>query len=153
MEKMKKKEVTIAVMLIVALVATMGFATCTSAEKTRSIKVDGGTLLIDETGGISCSADAGSYTGSYVSGLSYKIEVDCRYIDTDDVLLGSAYFELRDPNDEIDYKRIYDWPGDNSWTGEVSLVFTPDGPGEYHWRISCSKSGDSDYDIGDLILT
>ena len=157
MEKMKTKgKVTIGAILIVALLVTVGFATFASANEVEplSVNIDGGTLIIDETGGITCSANAGSYYGSYIPGLTYKIKVHCTYTDTSNVVGKTAYFKVTGPNGNVDDKSIYDWPIPNdSWEGDISPVpFEPNGPGTYHWTIYCSEGSESDTDIGDLIL-
>jgi hypothetical protein len=161
------KKFGISILFAALLVASMAFVPAVSAAEdvsattnnddkdpgTRSVNIDGGDLTVDESGGISCSANAGSYVGYYVAGLSYRIDVDWEYTDTSDVTLNTAYFKLRGPDNTIVEKSIFDYPGTtDSDSGTLSVTFTPPSSGYYHWYIYCSEGSESDSDTGDLIL-
>ncbi|MDY0386109.1 MAG: hypothetical protein RBT65_03065 [Methanolobus sp.] len=119
----------------------------------KSIGLNGGDLTVDELNGITCSANAGSYSGYYTAGLTYKINVNWEYIDTSDVTLKTAYFKLTGPDTTVDDVSITDYPGTtDSDSGTLSVTFTPPNSGYYHWQIYCSEGSESDSDTGDLIL-
>jgi len=159
---MEDKRIGIGALLAAMLLVSMAFVSVVSAKKDKgeddvgilSINVDGGTLIIDETGGITALASAGSYSGTYTSGLTYKIWVHYIYEDTNDVSLGTAKFKVTGPNGAVDEVSIYDTPlVDNDADGYISVTFQPNGPGTYHWTIDTSEKSVSDSDVGDLILT
>lgn len=152
----------IGTLLVAMLLVSMALMPAVSAKKNieegdvgiLSIDVDGGTLIIDETNGITAIASAGSYTGPYIPGLTYKLWVYYTYEDTADVALGTAHFKLTAPDGTVDEISIFDEPIiDNDANGYLSVTFQPNGPGTYHWTIECSEKGVSDSDVGDLILT
>ncbi|MDN7011467.1 hypothetical protein FGW20_00120 [Methanoculleus sp. FWC-SCC3] len=119
-----------------------------------AVGVPGGSLLIDETKGVDCTASAGSYIGPYVPGVTYQIVANCKYFDTNDVIGGTAEFRLKGSDGTEDTKIINDiLVMDNSWEGTLSVLFTPDSPGAYHWDITCIRGSESATSRGDLILS
>jgi len=119
----------------------------------NSEDIDAGTLIVDETGGMTCIADGYSRTKAYISGYSYKIVVHCKYIETGDEWLQTAKFFLKDEYGTVlDSKEIYDAPGgDESWTGTLEYTFLPSGPGDvFHFDISCSGGSESATDTIDI---
>lgn len=114
---------------------------------------DAGTLIVDETGGMSCFANGESPDVIYVSGQTYKLIVNCEYIETGDVWLQTAKFFLKDESGRVLAKKeIYDAPGgDESWDGTLEYTFRPSGPGDvFHFDISCSGGSESASDVIDI---
>ena len=140
--------------VVIGLLLVCMAATPVSAEiGPMAVTVDGGSLLIDETGGIDCTASAGTWVGSYTPGVSYQIEVQCEYKDINEVIGQTANFRLEGPGGTVDTNSITDIPLlNNNWKGKLSVTFTPDSPGTYHWDISCNEGGKSASTRGDLIL-
>jgi hypothetical protein len=119
------------------------------AEETLTIV--GGRLLIDETGGTDCTASPGIYMGPYISGTTYRIVVYCEYKDGNDAIGQTAQFRLEGPDGTVDTKSIWDIPiFNNNWEGTLSVDFTPEGPGTYHWELTCSEGSKSASARGDL---
>ncbi|KDE54571.1 hypothetical protein [Methanoculleus sp. MH98A] len=120
----------------------------------RAVTVPGGSLLIDETGGIDCTASAGTYIASYTPGVTYQIAVQCEYKDVNEVIGQTAQFRLEGPDGAVATKSITDIPlVNNDWEGTLSVHFTPDSPGTYHWDIMCSEGSEGASSRGDLILS
>jgi hypothetical protein len=128
----------------------------TDSNGVNSVKlIDAGRLIVDETGGVTCTADGGSFGVKYVSGLSYRIVVHCEYIETGDVWLQTARFFLKDESGRVlADKAIYDAPGgDESWTGTLEYTFRPSSPNDvFHFDISCSEGSESASDTIDLLF-
>jgi len=122
-------------------------------ELMRAVTVHGGSLLIDEDGGIDCTASADTYIASYMPGITYQIVVQCEYRDYNSVVGQTALFRLGGPDDTVATKSVSDTLLLNDdWKGTLSVCFTPDGPGTYHWDIMCREGSESDSSRGDLIL-
>lgn len=149
-----RKATGLGVAAVVSLLLVCMAVTPVSAEiRPMSVGTDGGSLLIDETGGIDCTASAGTWTESYKPGTSYRIEVQCEYKDVNEVIGQTANFRLEGPDGTVDTNSIIDYPLlNNNWKGKLSVTFTPDSPGTYHWDISCNEGGKSASTRGDLIL-
>ncbi|MFY9132002.1 MAG: hypothetical protein WBJ06_02330 [Candidatus Methanoculleus thermohydrogenotrophicum] len=142
------------VAVIGLLLACMAVAPVSAENRLCAVEVSGGSLLIDETRGVDCTASAGSYIGNYVPGLTCQIVVKCKYFDTNDVIGGTAEFRLKGPDGTVATKLINDIPVmDNSWEGTLSVLFAPDSPGAYHWDITCIRGSESATSRGDLILS
>lgn len=121
---------------------------------TRVIPVDGGSLVIDEGGGVDCTAYAGSwFVENHVPGSVYRFVVECEYVDTNNEIGGMAEFRLEGPDGTVDTWSIEDTLllNDN-WKGTLSVDFMPESPGAYHWEIACNKGGESASSRGDLIF-
>ncbi len=124
-----------------------------SLQPSRTIDLDGGLLQVDETGGISCSASARTYTYNYSPGEIYQITVGCDYRDTGDALLRPAEFRMDSPGDRKSDRRFFDVPVLNdSQKQEISVWLEPEGPGTYCWTVSCSEGDREAVETGSLIL-
>lgn len=117
------------------------------------VNLDGGYLQVDETGGISCSASARTYTYNYTPGEIYHITVGCGYRDTGDALLRTVGFRTDGPGDRKSDRRFFDVPIVNdTQRQEIVLWLEPKGPGTYHWTISCSEGDGRAAETGSLVL-
>ncbi|MEA1895980.1 MAG: hypothetical protein U9N36_12475 [Euryarchaeota archaeon] len=144
----------ITALLAALLIAAVIAPAMAGEEGTRSIELSGGQLTVDETGGITCTADAVDHNRPYVSGQTYRIVTDYDYIDTPDVLRKTAYFKLTGPDGSTDDKSIRDQlVVDDSDDGTIVVLWSPSGPGDYHYTIYCSEGSESATDIGDIKLT
>lgn len=117
------------------------------------VDLDGGLLQIDETGGVTCSASARTYTYNYTPGEIYDITVGCDYRDTADAFLQTAEFRVDGPGDRKSDRRFFDVPVLNdSRREEIGFWLEPEGPGTYHWTISCSEGDREATETGSLVL-
>jgi len=124
-----------------------------SLRNTRMIELDGGLLQVDEAGGVACSASARTYTRTYSPGEGYFVVVGCDYRDTADVSLRTAELRVDGPGG-LKYERcLSDLPILNdSRQSEIVLWLEPEGPGTYHWTISCSEGDREATETGSLVL-
>ncbi|WP_209629753.1 hypothetical protein [Methanofollis sp. W23] len=136
-------------------------AVSAESEQTDSIGVksvqilNAGELTVDETGGMTCTADAKSFNVKYVRGLTYKIKVNCEYIETGDVWVQTARFFLKDASGRVlDSKEILDTPGgDESWRGTLEYTFRPNSANDvFNFEISCSGGSESASDVIDILF-
>ena len=119
----------------------------------RSAHLDGGLLEVNETGGVTCSASARTYTYTYNPDERYYIVVGCDYRDTADVFLQMAAFQVERPDGYKDDRRFFDMPVLNdSRREEKTVILDPEGPGTYHWTISCSEGDGRAAETGSLVL-
>ncbi|MCE5337353.1 MAG: PKD domain-containing protein [Methanomicrobiaceae archaeon] len=139
----------VGLLLVCAIVAPVGAEGQLMLENANIV---GGRLLIDETLGTDCcSASAGRYIGPYIPGTTYRIVVYCEYKDGNDVIGQTAQFRLQGPDGTVDTKSIWDFPiFNNDWEGELTVDFTPEGPGTYNWELTCSEGAHSASARGDL---
>ena len=152
--KQKKMFGPYAVAVIGLLLVCMAVAPVSAENGLHAVAIDGGSLLINEDGGIDCTATADTYVGSYIPGVTYQIEVDCEYRDYNVVVGQTAQFRLEGPDGSVTTKSIFDVPLiNNNWQGTLSIPFTPARPGSYHWEIACSEGSESASARGDLILS
>ena len=118
------------------------------------VDLDGGLLRVDETGGVTCSASARTYTYNYTPGEIYDIVVGCDYRDTADVFLQTAEFRADGPGGQKCERHFFDVPVLNdSRRGEIRFWLEPEGPGTYHWTISCSEGDRRGAETGSLVLS
>lgn len=123
-------------------------------EPARIVEVPGGSLLIDEDGGIDCTARADTYIGPYTPEATYRIVVQCEYRDYNAVILRTARFRMEGPDGAVAAMSIFDLPLiNNNRAGTLSVYLTPEGPGAYHWDIACSEGSGNAGSRGDLILS
>jgi len=117
------------------------------------VELDGGILQVDETGGVTCSASARTYTRTYTPGERYRIVVGCDYRDTADAFLRAAEFRVDGPGDRKSDRRFFDVPVLNdSRREEIRFWLEPEGPGVYQWTISCSEGDRGGAKTGRLVL-
>ena len=117
------------------------------------VDLDGGLLQVDETGGATCSASARTYTRTYSPGERYHITVGCDYRDTADAFLQTAEFRVGGDGGMKYGQRFFDVPVLNdSRQSEIVLWLEPEGPGIYHWTISCSEGDREAKETGSLVL-
>jgi len=117
------------------------------------VDIDGGLLEVDETGGIACSASARTHTRTYTPGERYWVVVGCDYRDTAEVFLQMAEFRVDGPGGRKYECRFFDMPVLNDTRqSEIVLLLDPEGPGTYHWTISCSEGGHRAAETGSLVL-
>ncbi|QSZ68269.1 hypothetical protein RJ40_12575 [Methanofollis aquaemaris] len=163
MRKMERKSKSALAVFAGLLLVGMFLVPAVSAEseQTDSIGVksveilDAGELIVDETGGMTCVADAKSFNARYVRGLTYKIKVNCEYIETGDEWLQTARFFLKDSGGRVlDSKEILDTPGgDESWRGTLEYTFRPNSANDvFNFEISCSGGSESASDVIDIIF-
>ena len=120
----------------------------------RAVDLDGGLLQVDETGGVTCSASARTYTRTYTPGERYDIVVGCDYRDTADVFLQTAEFRVDGPGGQKSECHFFDVPVLNdSRRGEIRFWLEPEGPGTYRWTISCSEGDRRGAETGSLVLS
>ena len=151
--KQKKMFGPCAVAVIGLLLVCMTVASVSAENGLHAVAINGGSLLINEDGGIDCTASADTYAGSYIPGVTYQIDVDCEYRDYNEVVGQTAQFRLEGPDGSVATKSIFDVPLiNNNWKGKLSVPFTPASPGSYHWEITCSEGSESASARGDLIL-
>ena len=118
------------------------------------VELDGGILQVDETGGATCLASAQTYTRTYTPSERYLIVVGCDYRDTADVFLQTAEFRADGPGGQKCERRFFDVPVLNdSRRGEIRFWLEPEGPGTYHWTISCSEGDGRAAETGSLVLS
>ena len=118
------------------------------------VDLDGGLLEVDETGGVTCSASARTYTYNYTPGEIYHITVGCGYRDTGDAFLRTVGFRTDGPGDRKSDRRFFDVPVLNdSRREEIGFWLEPEGPGTYHWTISCSEGDGRAAETGSLVLS
>jgi len=118
------------------------------------VDLDGGLLRVDETGGVTCLASAQTYTRTYTPSERYLIVVGCDYRDTADVFLQTAEFRADGPGGQKCERRFFDVPVLNdSRRGEIRFWLEPEGPGTYHWTISCSEGDRRAAETGSLVLS
>jgi uncharacterized membrane protein len=140
--------------LVGLLLVCMAVVTVSAENELCAVAIDGGSLLINEDGRIDCTAWAGTHRESYCPGVTYQIEVQCEYKDYNSVIGQTAQFHLKGPDGTVATKSISDTLVINdNWKGTLSVPFTPDSPGTFHWDISCSEGSDSASARGDLILS
>ncbi|WP_342678386.1 hypothetical protein [Methanofollis sp. UBA420] len=125
-----------------------------SAEEGPVVEViDGGSLLIDENGGLHCTALAGTFFRPSPPAATYQVVVHYEYRDSNDVIGQTATFRLKGPDGTVVEQSVPDIPLLNSnRKGTLSVNITPADPGEYHWDIECSEGADSASSRGDLIF-
>ena len=144
----------ITALLAALLIAAVIAPAMAGEEGTRSTLINGGQLTVDEAGGITCTADAVNHNRKYVSGETFRIVTDYTYKDTPDVVGKTVHFKLTGPDGSIDTKSIRDrLVFDDSKTGTIVVLWSPNGPGNYHYTIECSEGGESATDTGDIKLT
>jgi hypothetical protein len=152
--KQKKMSGPCAVAVIGPLLVCMAVTPVSAENELCAVAIDGGSLLINEDGGTDCTASAGTYVGSYIPGITYRIVVDCEYKDYNEVIGQTTQFQLKGPDGSMAAKSIFDVPLiNNNWQGALSISFTPASPGAYHWEIVCSEGSESASARGDLILS
>ncbi len=117
------------------------------------VNLDGGLLRVDETGGVTCSASARTYTYNYTPGEIYDIVGGCDYRDTADVFLQTAEFRVDGPGGRKCERRFFDVPVLNdTQRQEIGFWLEPEGPGVYRWTISCSEGDRRAAETGSLVL-
>lgn len=120
---------------------------------TQTVEVDGGSLLIDESEGLHCTASAGTFFESYKPDVTYHVVMQYEYRDFNEVIGHTAEFRLKGPDGTVVAQSVADIPLFNSnQKGTLSVNITPGGPGAYHWDIECGEGADSASTRGDLIL-
>ncbi|MFA7198227.1 MAG: M28 family metallopeptidase [Methanoculleus sp.] len=118
------------------------------------VELDGGLLQTDETGGVTCSASARTYTYNYTPGERYLIVVGCDYRDTVDAFLRTAEFRMDGDGGMNSARKFFDLPVLNdSQRQEIGFWLEPEGPGTYHWTISCSEGDRRGAETGSLVLS
>jgi hypothetical protein len=118
------------------------------------VDLDGGILQVDETGGVTCSASARTYTYNYTPGERYLIVVGCDYRDTVDAFLRTAEFRMDGDGGMNSARKFFDLPVLNdSQRQEIGFWLEPEGPGTYHWTISCSEGDRRGAETGSLVLS
>jgi len=118
------------------------------------VELDGGILQVDETGGATCLASAQTYTRTYTPSERYLIVVGCDYRDTADAFLRAAEFRVDGPGGQKCERRFFDVPVLNdSRREEIGFWLEPEGPGTYHWTISCSEGDGRAAETGSLVLS
>ena len=139
----------VGLLLVCAVVAPVGAEGQLVVDNANIV---GGRLLIDETPGADrCTASPGIYMGPYISGTTYRIVVYCEYKDGNEAIGQTAQFRLEGPDGTVDTRSILDFPiFNNNWEGTLSVDFTPEGPGTYHWKLTCSEDTFSASARGDL---